>query len=474
MRKRFLALLLLVCMLPLAALADQTVGQTDGYAAQTEELPVQTEEIPVQTEEIPVQTEEYPVQTDVFAAPVYSRIEIGANNATIKNIQRRLIELNYLKYGSDDGTYWTQTNRAIMAFQQRNYLVVTDRVIDEATQAALFSEDARPASETVLRVAQRGEAVRLMQQRLFEWGFSFRLPDGVYGSATADAVAAFQNTIWGREWAERHADDGIPYVDSCFVVDGTTVDEDIYQYFVDDSYEIFYNDLQLGDKGPDVGRIQNLLYMYNYLWREPDNAYDYFTQAAVIAFQKAHGLPATGVADEETQKRLASMDVTPCVKVSLPYRLVVDVDNQRVRAYAWDGEGYNSLVRDMICSTGKPETPTPVGIFTNTYPKNVWHYFGIWHCWAQYSHVIQGGVMFHSILYYNRVNPDTGENDHGGADQSSIAALGTRASHGCIRLQVEDARWLFNNCPRGTEVEVVQLIPDPALDAPVTTTGELP
>jgi len=46
---------------------------------------------------------------------------------------------------------------------------------------------------------------------------------------------------------------------------------------------------------------------------------------------------------------------------------------------------------------------------------------------------------------------------------SHLENLGTRQSHGCVRLQVEDARWIFNNCPRNTEVEVVQLIPDPVL-----------
>ena len=33
---------------------------------------------------------------------------------------------------------------------------------------------------------------------------------------------------------------------------------------------------------------------------------------------------------------------------------------------------------------------------------------------------IVGGVMFHSILYYNRINQETGENEHGGPDKESI------------------------------------------------------
>ena len=420
MRKRFLAMLLIACFLPFAALADSESS--------------------------------------------YSRIDIGTTSPAVKAIQERLIELGYLT-GDADGTYWTKTNRAIVTFQQRNYLVVTEKYIEADAQEALFSEDALPASEIVCKLGQKSDNITLMQKRLFDWGFTSRAADGVYGEGTASAVAAFQNTIWSREWNKRHAEDGIPYADSHFIVDGKSVDADIFQYFIDNSYEVYYADLKLGDKGPDVGRIQNLLHTYGYLWRQPDNSYDYFVQAAVTAFQKANGLPVTGVADSETQKLLAGNNVVLCEKVSKPYRLIVDVDNQRVKAYAWDGEGYTSLVRDMVCSTGTPENPTPVGIFTNTYPLNDWHYFRIFRCWAQYSYVIQGGVMFHSVLYYNRINAETGANEHGGVDKPSIENLGTRASHGCIRLSVEDAKWIFYNCPRGTEVEVMQLVPDPAPEA---------
>lgn len=417
MRKKILAILLLITMLPLSAFAESENG--------------------------------------------YSLIELGAYGDQVKAVQQRLKDLGYLS-GSVDGSYWTQTKRAMMAFQQRNYLPVTEKYIDEDAQEFLFSDAAMPPLETVVKLGDKNENVLLMQQCLFEWGFTNEQPDSSYGSSTAAAVAEFQNTIWSRIWRERNPEIG--YDVSGFVVDGNSVDSEIFQYFIDKSYTIYYTDLKLGDKGPDVGRIQNLLYKYNYLWREPDNAFDYFTQAAVIAFQKAHGLPGTGIADEETQKRMMGSDIVVCEKVSLPYRLVVDVDQQKVFAYAWDGEGYTSLVREMICSTGTVETPTPVGIYSEkTGPLNVWHKFRAYHCWAQYSYVIQGGILFHSVLYYNRVDEVTGEETHGYLDKASLENLGTRQSHGCVRLQVEDAKWIFNNCPRNTEVEVIQLVPDPVL-----------
>ena len=37
----------------------------------------------------------------------------------------------------------------------------------------------------------------------------------------------------------------------------------------------------------------------------------------------------------------------------------------------------------------------------------------------------------------------------------SLYKLGTKASHGCVRLSVDDAKWIYTNCPAGTTVKVV-------------------
>ena len=36
----------------------------------------------------------------------------------------------------------------------------------------------------------------------------------------------------------------------------------------------------------------------------------------------------------------------------------------------------------------------------------------------------------------------------------SVHSLGNKASHGCVRLSVENAKWLFQNCEAGTVVTV--------------------
>ena len=107
---------------------------------------------------------------------------------------------------------------------------------------------------------------------------------------------------------------------------------------------------------------------------------------------------------------------------------------------------YTVLVRTMKCSTGKNATPTPKGTFQNgTGPGARWHYFKKFKCWAQYAYYIEGDIMFHSVLYKEKDGPVT---------QSSVNNLGRKASHGCIRLSVEDAKWINQNCPRNTKIIV--------------------
>ena len=63
------------------------------------------------------------------------------------------------------------------------------------------------------------------------------------------------------------------------------------------------------------------------------------------------------------------------------------------------------------------------------------------------SFEIEGNILFHSVLY--------SEKDTSTLREGSVYALGSPASHGCIRLSVKNARWLFEHCKRGTAVIVI-------------------
>ncbi len=103
----------------------------------------------------------------------------------------------------------------------------------------------------------------------------------------------------------------------------------------------------------------------------------------------------------------------------------------------------SKVVRHMPASGGRPESPTPTGYF---YTQDRGHSF-----WspkfgegATYWVRLVGQILVHSVPKDSRWR--TKEEEH--------EKLGLPASHGCIRLDEKDAKWFFENIPRGTLVIV--------------------
>ncbi|MEY8390060.1 DUF5011 domain-containing protein [Lachnospiraceae bacterium] len=99
--------------------------------------------------------------------------------------------------------------------------------------------------------------------------------------------------------------------------------------------------------------------------------------------------------------------------------------------------------RAFVCSVG---SATPIGTFY-TPNKLRWHVLD-GPSYGQYCTRITGGFLFHSVWYYVNGNY---------ASQSYVQynKLGTTASHGCVRLTVADAKWIYDNCPLGTKVTII-------------------
>ena len=66
--------------------------------------------------------------------------------------------------------------------------------------------------------------------------------------------------------------------------------------------------------------------------------------------------------------------------------------------------------------------------------------------YGQYATRITGGVLFHSVPYYKK--------SKSALCTEKYNKLGQQASMGCVRLTVEDAKWIADNCPSGTTVEI--------------------
>ena len=178
------------------------------------------------------------------------------------------------------------------------------------------------------------------------------------------------------------------------------------------------------------------------------------TQAALKAFQTKNGLAATGVLDEVTWNMLYAEDVadvhcTPkptAAPTPVPYFIEVDVANQLTKVYTRDENGeFTQLYKAFLCSTGTKTYPSTLGTFTLTSRRARWCTFPQWGGGtAQYWTRITAEIAFHSVLYRNY--------DPMQLVESSFKNLGSRASHGCVRLTVPDARWIYENCKAGVEV----------------------
>ena len=96
----------------------------------------------------------------------------------------------------------------------------------------------------------------------------------------------------------------------------------------------------------------------------------------------------------------------------------------------------------MACSTGKYINNTPLGTFRTSNKYN-WRLM-VDGTQSQYATRVYGGILFHSVPCYYKSK-----------DQLEVAEfnkLGGPASLGCIRLTVEDSKWIHDNCPSGTTV----------------------
>lgn len=142
-----------------------------------------------------------------------------------------------------------------------------------------------------------------------------------------------------------------------------------------------------------------------------------------------------------------SLHEIPPLPPSDTYQVVVNEYWQFATVYVRDENGeYTVPYRYMVTTTGSRSTPTVKGTFSmgSKYVR-----FGLFSCgvWGQYWRQITRAFYCHSMLY-SRHNPNS--------YTSSYNKLGTRASHGCVRMMVPDARWVYYNIAPGTTFTIIR------------------
>lgn len=130
------------------------------------------------------------------------------------------------------------------------------------------------------------------------------------------------------------------------------------------------------------------------------------------------------------------------------YYIKLNKTQNVVMIYSLDSSNeYNTLIKIFTISAGNN---TPVGIFTI---KDRHEYISFSSgTYGRYGVRITGPYWFHSVPYNSL--PKDGHWDN--VSYNEYNKLGSFASAGCIRLAVKDVKWIYDNIPQDTIVEIYE------------------
>ena len=129
-----------------------------------------------------------------------------------------------------------------------------------------------------------------------------------------------------------------------------------------------------------------------------------------------------------------SKELTPA---TVPLYIRVSLNDQKVSV----NNGKGLVIKTFPCSSGKSGSETPTGTFTVSGRGKSFYNSSLGEG-AYYWTSFCGNYLFHSIPFDENYQ----------IERDEAAKLGMPASHGCIRLSIEDAKWIYDHIPDGTKV----------------------
>ena len=415
-----LALILMGCVF--AAAEDADDGDDSNPVPLEAEETEEVEEDADDSNPIPVdmmEDEDLEVEEEINQGRI---LQYGDNGDDVLALQTRLKDLQYYN-GNLSGRFREGTRKAVETFQEDFGLDQTG-VADLRTLSILFSMTHRP-----LRFGSTGSDVKQLQTQLTELGYYKGKISGNYLESTQKAVQQLQKKNGLEVTGIADADlqeliqAGKILNSSDVASDTDTPAPNLANYLVDDNENSvsvpdvpveYTKKLKSGSKGKLVKEMQTRLAELGYYEGPISGNFQKYTVRAVKAIQTQNGLESTGVVDETTWNVIFNdahavlPDATPKPTPSpspVPFAITVDVANQVTTVYGRDDQGEYTVM-------------------------------------AMTMPMMSNSAM--KIKSYNM--------------------LGQRASHGCIRLSVPDAKWIYDNVGKGTVVSIVEgMEPDPEL-----------
>ncbi|QLE41984.1 peptidoglycan-binding protein [Nostoc sp. C052] len=127
------------------------------------------------------------------SSPTPARTSLSTQQ--VRELQVRLRQLGYLNANAT-GNVGPMTREAVIAFQRNNRLpvdgIANAQVLDSVRRAS--TGGTQQSGRDYLTLGDRGENVRLVQERLGQLGFSNTNPDGIFNDYTRQSVIAFQQS----------------------------------------------------------------------------------------------------------------------------------------------------------------------------------------------------------------------------------------------------------------------------------------
>lgn len=225
---------------------------------------------------------------------VWAALRQGDRSPQVRNIQVRLQQLGYFN-ARPTGYFGPITRASVLRFQRDSGLQA-DGVVGPQTQTVLQDNQSTSLARQILRRGDRGDAVRLLQERLGIVDIFHGAADGTFDAETELALKQFQQsrglTVDGVAGAKTQAAlpaIGGPYPDSPAIAQNS---------------EVTY--LGEGNQGPRVRSLQQRLRALGYYKGKVTGVFDGNTKEAVMRFQQAQGLRVDGVVGPRTFALLGS------------------------------------------------------------------------------------------------------------------------------------------------------------------------
>lgn len=230
--------------------------------------------------------------------------------------------------------------------------------------------------------------------------------------------------------------------------------------------------LKMGIKGENVKTLQEKLNKFGYKLKT-DGIFGQGTYNAVCDFQKRNKLSLDGTVGKKTLTKLnlpptkETMYVPKALtnnkpvannsskassnyaenfinsrKSSSPTQYYIWVNTKSPKVYIFEKSSDKwALIKNMPCTVGKTSTPTIKGTFSVGGKGDSFIVRNNPKLMCKYYTQIKGDYLFHSVLLHRNGSIANGR-------------LGAKISHGCIRLSMNDAKYIHDSIPGGTTIYI--------------------